>query len=734
VSEPGELGLSIPGGKAAARLRQIRSELGIQVPGLPTPAWSQFAVSEERALLAGLQPPGAVQPAWQFLGPSLILSSAADDRVPAAGRISAVAIDPGNPDHILVGAAAGGIWETSDGGRTWAPRGDDQRTLTIGAVVFDPGNPLTVYAGTGEGNSFSFEGTGLLRSTDGGTTWQPVPDPDPDRTFDGQGFYALLVVAPDTLVAATTAGLYRSTDGGKSWTQISATVTWDLSLGSGSAADELLAAGQDGLRRSPDRGVSWERCPVDLPGFAAADLLRLAVSHAPADGGVVYVFAAATDEARRLSRYEGPFLWRREVAGEAFTPITPPMGMFTGQGVYDWLVKVAPPGPGSLETVFLGARALVKGIRRPESGAYRWTNLASRDGVARIHPDQHVLAFGAGDPVSLYAGNDGGLYRSDDGGESWQSLNAGLGITEIEYLAQHPQLPDWLLAGTQDNGTVRYQGSPRWTQVAGGDGGECAVDEVVPQMAFHSFDGMGIQRSAHCADPETWSAVGPPVSGDYQSLFYPPLEIHGSVLVQAGSSVWISTDAGDTWTEVLLDDGAGLVSALAIPSADSILAGTDSGDLFRLVWDGGVWRLARALVQPRAGFISSILVDPRDEDRLWVTYADAPTPQAGQIFHSDDGGRIWIPMSVSKTVPIPTHVVEIDPTEPDTIYAGTQMGVFRHRDGEWTVFGEGLPNVIVGDLVFHLPTRLLRAGTRSRGVWEIAVPAAASEEAAASGG
>ncbi|HXO26699.1 MAG TPA: hypothetical protein VOA80_05115 [Thermoanaerobaculia bacterium] len=724
MSEPGELGPSIPGGKAAARLRQIRSELGIQVPGLPAPAWSQFAVSEERARLAALQPAGAVQPAWQFLGPSLILTSEDDDHVPAVGRISAVAIDPGSPDHILVGAAAGGIWETSDGGRTWAPRGDDQRTLTIGAVVFDPGDPLTVFAGTGEGNAFSVEGTGLLRSANGGTTWQEVPDPD--RTFDGQGFYALLVVAPDTLVAATTAGLYRSTDGGKSWAQIFTAVTWDLSLGSGSAAGELLAAGQDGLRRSRDSGLSWEQLPVDLPGVAAADLLRLAVSHAPADGGVVYVFAAATEEARRLSRYEGPFLWRREVAGEAFTPITPPLGMFTGQGEYDWLVKVAPPAPSSQETVFLGARALVKGIRL-DSGAYRWTNVASRDGVARIHPDQHVLAFGTSAPVSLYAGNDGGLYRSDDGGESWQSLNAGLGITEIEYLAQHPQLPDWLLAGTQDNGTVRYQGSPIWTQVAGGDGGECAVDEVLPQMAFHSFDGMGIQRSTHGADPETWSAVGPPVSGDYQSLFYPPLELHGSVLVQAGSSVWVSTDAGDTWTEVLLDDGAGVVSALAIPSADSILAGTISGDLFRLERRGGVWRLASARVQPRAGFISSILADPRDEDRLWVTYADAPTPQAGQIFHSDDGGSTWIDMSVSETVPIPTHVVEIDPTEPDTIYAGTEMGVFRHRDGEWATFGEGLPNVIVGDLVFHLPTRLLRAGTRSRGVWEIAVPVPAVE-------
>lgn len=138
MTEPGEQGPSIPGAKAAARLREIRRQLGIQVPGLPKAAWSQFAVSKEPARLSALQPADAAQQAWRFLGPSLILTSADDDHVPAAGRVSAVAIDPGCPEHILVGATAGGIWETVDG-RSWAPRGDDQRTLTIGAVAFDPG-------------------------------------------------------------------------------------------------------------------------------------------------------------------------------------------------------------------------------------------------------------------------------------------------------------------------------------------------------------------------------------------------------------------------------------------------------------------------------------------------------------------------------------------------------------------------------------------------------------------
>ncbi len=82
-----------------------------------------------------------------------------------------MAVDPGNADHILIGAGSGGVWETKDGGRNWSPRTDDQPSLSIGAIAFDPGNPLVVYAGTGKGDSVSALGVCVLRSTDGGAVW-----------------------------------------------------------------------------------------------------------------------------------------------------------------------------------------------------------------------------------------------------------------------------------------------------------------------------------------------------------------------------------------------------------------------------------------------------------------------------------------------------------------------------------------------------------------------------------
>ena len=87
-----------------------------------------------------------------------------------------------------------------------------------------------------------------------------------------------------------------------------------------------------------------------------------------------------------------------------------------------------------------------------------------------IHSDQHALAFDPQDPKVIYAGNDGGIFRSPDAGTTWQSLNSGLAISEVEYLAQRPDEADWILAGLQDNGTIRRHGEQGWTQVALGDG------------------------------------------------------------------------------------------------------------------------------------------------------------------------------------------------------------------------------------------------------------------------
>ena len=230
-------------------------------------AQASMTETAQAGLLTGppTGPPTPTGPQWRSLGPWTIPNGQTygASRVNVSGRISAVAVAPNNAAHVLAGAANGGVWESFDRGASWAPRTDYQTTLAVGAITFDRSNPAIVYCGTGEGNWWSFLGAGILKSTNGGTTWSTLCT----APFVGQGFYDLVVNPANGshLLAATNSGLYTSTDGGVTWTQRRSQATWAISMApAGGASAEILAACADGLFRSTNGGTTWTA--VALPG------------------------------------------------------------------------------------------------------------------------------------------------------------------------------------------------------------------------------------------------------------------------------------------------------------------------------------------------------------------------------------------------------------------------------------------------------------------------------------
>jgi hypothetical protein len=226
------------------------------------PAAAEDAANETMRAAEFLGPPTPTGPQWRALGPVTVPNGQTygSSRINVSGRIAAIAVDPSNPAHVLAGAANGGVWESFDRGNSWAPRTDYAATLAVGAVTFDPSNPRTVYCGLGEGNWWSWLGTGVLRSTDGGSTWSTRCT----NPFVGQGFHDLGVDPANSnhLVAATTGGLYDSTDGGTTWTPRRSARTWSVAI-TGGAQHEILAACDDGLFRSTDNGANYTA--VTLP-------------------------------------------------------------------------------------------------------------------------------------------------------------------------------------------------------------------------------------------------------------------------------------------------------------------------------------------------------------------------------------------------------------------------------------------------------------------------------------
>jgi hypothetical protein len=662
-------------------------------------------------------------PQWRSLGPTTIPNGQTygSSRVNVSGRIAAVAVDPHNPAHVLCGAAAGGVWESFDRGGSWAPRTDFAPTLAVGAIAFDPKTAGVVYCGTGEGNFYWNLGAGLLKSSDGGTTWTTLCT----TPFVGQGFYDLKIDSANTqhLLSANTYGVYESINGGVNWTQRRSVVSaWSISIAPGGGSNaEILAACKDGVWRSTDGGTTWA---VVTPPGAPAVFDRLAVAHAPSNAAIVYVYGAGLPQIQipgttlPTDKMATPYLWRRTTATGAYSAFAPPASLTTTQDWYDWFLAVAPDNAGQ---IYVGA---IDSWRGDFSGTtWTWSALSNKGSTGdSIHPDQHAITFEPGTPATIYIGCDGGLFRSPDRGITWASCNNGMVITEFEYIAQNMGSSRWIIGGTQDNGTERYTGDSAWTHVMDGDGGDCAVLRDSPNIVFAEYYGISPQVSKSNGDWTTFGGLSPPVPAKEGSLFYCPLTCSssgGTTIALGTAALYISRDSGSTWTRLTFPTTA-TASALYIPGINDVYVGTTDGRLFHTKWNGSSWPALTALTTPRAGaFVSGLNVDPNNLNQILVTYS---TVGGGMFYVSTNGGTSW----TDRTAGLPSlsvNTVEVDSRNANRVWAGTDLGVYQSLNlgATWTNFSNGLPNVIVGDLLFHPNAWVLRAGTRSRGVWEIPV-------------
>lgn len=714
--------------------------------------------------------PPAAQRNWRPLGPFAIphgqtTGTRTDPRPPVAGRVSAIAVDPADATHILAGAAGGGVWESRDRGVTWDPRTDTLPSLATGAIAFDPTNPGTVYAGTGEGDALWDLGAGLLRSTDGGRNWVVHHA----ASFSRHGFYDLAVdpLNGQHLLAGCTNGLWESTDGGANWFRRHAELTWSISFhpavpGNPASTQEVFAACPNGLQRSGDGGANWAPfafpgAPAVVPGFSR--WARLAVAHAPSAPDVVYAWGAGRNPAPPPT-YDAGHLAVRTTAAGALAAIAPPPAVNTQQSFYDWLFAVA---PDTADRLYLGGVDLWRGDRNPVAGTWTWTLLSPRPTGDAIHPDQHAIAFDPGAPQTVYIGNDGGVWRTPDAGTRWEALNRGLCIVEFEYVAQHPQVDAWLLGGTQDNGSQRFEGTGTWYHVADGDGGDCAVDDDAPATCYHTyFSASGVQpihveRSRVAGGWATWRFL-PTSPLTHPTLFYPPLEGRGRTIAQGGQDVFISEReaAPGSFTRVTLPPmpappppaaapaGPDLVSALEVPTPDRVLVATMRGRILSIARNPApppAWSPPVVLFTapppiptppgqvPAFPYTTDLLTAPDDPRRIWATFAGPP---ASLVYRSDDGGANWNPAQGDLPAGLRIWAIAADPANPPTVFVGTDRGVFRSTDlgATWTAVGAGLPNCQVKDLLFQPAARVLRAATKSRGVWELDVdlaPAATAE-------
>jgi photosystem II stability/assembly factor-like uncharacterized protein len=659
---------------------------------------------------------------WVQLGPTAIpkgqtYSSA---RVLVSGRVTAIVIDPTSPNTVYIGTAQGGVWKTTDGGLSWTPRTDNEASLAIGALAMDPANQLILYAGTGEGNfsGDSYYGAGVLKTVNGGATWSLLATP----TFTGTRFSRIVVTpgASARLFAATGNGLYRSTNAGVAWTKmtgggIPGFNATDVCVDPVTPTTVYAAFWGGGIYKSINAAAATPTWTKLAGGLPTTGFTRIALGLSPSSPLTLYALIAN-------SSYTVNSFMRSTDGGATWTAIPLPGGNIGGQGFYNLNVTVDPTTP---DIVYLSGISLWKAARNTTTNAWTITDLGGA-----FHPDNHACSVQASNHLVVYAGSDGGVYRSTDGGATWtDTINEGPCVAQFEFIDQHPTSDAVVFGGTQDNGTEQFRNSPVFNHADDGDGGFCAVDRLQPRNVISTYYGPSPKRSTQGGKFGTWVDVSGGITGS--GLFYPPLALDDSnpSNIAFGTNV-ISLDAtqgtGGWPTHVSLPGIAGSVSAIEYVNSNLIYAGTTNGEVYRLVRSGTTWTAHAIHTAPLPGqWIWDIAARPDNVNMIIVVMSGFGTPHVWRGTVAASGtSATWTNISGTGagTLPdIPVNALVIDLVPPyNTYYIATDVAVYRTTDAgtTWSQFSQGLPNCAVFDLQLHQPTRLLRAATHGRGLWE----------------
>lgn len=664
------------------------------------------------------------------------------------GRVTQIAAHPTTSNIVIAGAAGGGVWRTGTGGLSWQPRMDLQPTLTIGAVAYAPSAPTIVYAASGEdagGWNPAWPGVGLYRSINGGSHWQLM------TALPSTRFSAIAVdpVNANTVYLAGNYGLHKSTDGGVTWltnaglsSLFDAQIT-DIVIAHNDAQRLYIGVANSGVWKSIDGGASFTLLDGanQLPSGGSAAWIKLAIGRNGANGSNFLAAKLGPDGSRIFKTIDGGTIWT-ELAANVQT------------ASYDEWCSLIAVDPTNQNKLYAGA----VGLSRTTNGgatAADWTSIGG------VHGDQQDMAFDPNDPQRVYLANDGGVYRSDDGGATWTLRSGNLAITQLYDIDISEADGKVLAGGAQDNGIYYRNTAGSWKHIPWGDGTQVVIDPTDPNIFyFSSQNGLPswLRRSVDGGlSHQPLGITG--LSGESPWVTIMKLDpttpiaapaTNRKMFVCGYQELFRSTNAGTNWQRVENGVGApfqtfGTITALEFaPNNASILyLGTSAGALYRGVNGGATaadWtRLDSGASQADALFpnveVQAIGISPFNSNDIWIVFGGGGVSAAARpelvfnplgishLFRSTDGGTTWIDASgrfPALSLPdVPTSAVAISDIHSEQAYIGTDVGVFRTVDGgtTWTAFQDGLPRVPVVELKFNRPFNRLVAGTMGRGIF-----------------
>ena len=698
------------------------------------------------------------------------------------GRIADLAVVESDPATFYAGTASGGVWKTENAGITFTHVFRDEATASVGDVTVAPSNPNVVWVGTGEpqNRQSSPWGGGVYRSTDAGRTWThlglenthhigriQVHPRDPDVAY---------VAAVGHLWGPNPErGVYRTTDGGESWERVlfvdEDTGAIDLAMDLADPKTLFAAMYQrrrrawgfngggpgSGIHRTTDGGDTWTELTDGLP---EGDKGRIGLAIHRGDGNLVFALVEADARGPRQGFGRGGGggrsirngVYRSTDRGETWQHLT----TTNNRPMYYSHIWVDPNDP---ERIYLGGASL---YRSSDGGRSFGPN-----GASGVHPDHHALWIDPANSSHLILAGDGGVSVSRDRSENWYQLR-NLPVAQFYEIGVDMRDPYHVCGGLQDNGswcapsnTLSSQGirTRDWYNVGGGDGFFTVMHPTDPDAMFAESQGGNIARVNLAARERAniRPIARPTGDGEERRLRWnwnTPilLSAHDDRVVYAGSNILFrSPDLGRSWEEISPDltwaidrdtlelmgvkgsepqmsrnDGQasyGNLTALAESPHDPavLYTGSDDGRVY-VTRDGGAeWKDVTGNLKglPSYTYVTRIVASRAGEGGVYAVFDGHRNDDFNPyIFHSDDFGESW--ERISDGLPATSlNAFAEHPAAHNLLFAGSEVGVHVSIDGgeTWWPLGNGLPTVPVDDIVVHPRENDLVVGTHGLGIW-----------------
>jgi len=683
---------------------------------------------------------------WRLVGPF------------RGGRVLAVEGIADEPNVYYMGAVAGGVWKTTDGGHRWEPLFDRQSVSSIGSIAVAPSNHDIIYAGSGEAcirGDISY-GDGVYKSTDRGRTWKNV------GLRDSRHIGAVIVDPRDSNVVFVAAlghaygpsperGIFRSTDGGATWSKVLSKdektggidVVFDprnssilyAALWEASRTPYSLSSGGpgSGLYKSMDGGTTWKR--LDGNGLPGGLLGRIGVSVSGADSDRVYAIIEAKDSG----------LYRSDDGGESWTKV----GDDGRIRQRPWYYCHVFADPKSADIVYV----LNTGLLRSTDGGKSFALLPAP------HGDHHALWIDPTNPERMINGNDGGATITTDGGKTW-TTQENQPTAQFYHVTTDNRFPYFIYGAQQDNSTIAIAsrddegaiGRQDWYAVGGGECGYIAPDPRDGNIVYAGAEGLLTRfdkRTEQARDISVWPLD---VSGHgaedlkYRFQWTSPMFLSPhdpDVIYLAAERVFKSTDHGSSWKAISVDltrndkskqkpSGGPLTKDItSVEYYDTVFAlaesplkkgmlwaGTDDGLVQLTLDDGQNWANVTPRQLPEWSMISIIEPSGHDAGAAYIAVdrhkLDDYRPY---IYKTNDSGKSWSLIVNGIPESAYVHAVREDPRRKGLLYAGTEVGVFFSLDdgGRWYPLQLNLPTTPIHDLV--VKNNDLVAATHGRSFW-----------------